>query len=55
MFFSSVNIIEKCPKNSDRWEKVPGVFTQPKGTVKDLETNKNINFVLKEEKYLRCW
>jgi hypothetical protein len=42
-------IIEKCPENSDRWEKVPGVFTQPKGTVKDLETNKKYKFRVKAE------
>ncbi len=42
-------IIEKCPENSDRWEKVSGVFTQPKGTVKDLETNKKYKFRVKAE------
>ncbi|CAF4536552.1 unnamed protein product [Rotaria sp. Silwood1] len=42
-------IIEKCPENSDKWEKVPGVFTQPKGTVKDLETNKKYKFRVKAE------
>lgn len=42
-------IIEKCPENSDRWEKVPGVFSQPKGTVKDLETNKKYKFRVKAE------
>ena len=42
-------IIEKCPENSDRWEKVPGVFIQPKGTVKDLETNKKYKFRVKAE------
>ncbi|CAF1068172.1 unnamed protein product, partial [Rotaria sordida] len=42
-------IIEKCPENSDRWEKVPGVFTQPKGTIKDLETNKKFKFRVKAE------
>lgn len=42
-------IIEKCPENSDRWEKVPGVFNQPKGTVKDLETNKKYKFRVKAE------
>ncbi len=41
--------IEKCPENSDRWEKVPGVFTQPKGTIKDLETNKKYKFRVKAE------
>ena len=42
-------IIEKCPENSDRWEKVPGIFNQPKGTVKDLETNKKYKFRVKAE------
>jgi hypothetical protein len=42
-------IIEKCPENSDRWEKVPGVFSQPKGTIKDLETNKKYKFRVKAE------
>ena len=42
-------IIEKCPENSDRWEKVPGVFTQSKGTLKDLETNKKYSFRVKAE------
>ena len=42
-------IIEKCPENSDRWEKVSGVFNQPKGTVKDLETNKKYKFRVKAE------
>ena len=47
--FSLGYIIEKCPENSDKWEKVPGVFTQPKGTVKDLETNKKYKFRVKAE------
>ncbi|CAF1142161.1 unnamed protein product [Rotaria sordida] len=42
-------IIEKCPENSDKWEKVPGIFTEPKGTVKDLETNKKYKFRVKAE------
>lgn len=42
-------ILEKCPENSDRWEKVPGSFTQPKGTVKDLEMNKKYKFRVKAE------
>ena len=42
-------VIEKCPEGSDRWEKVPGVFNQPKGTVKDLETNKKYKFRVKAE------
>ena len=42
-------IVEKCPENSDRWERVPGVFNQPKGTVKDLETNKKYKFRVKAE------
>jgi hypothetical protein len=42
-------IIEKCPENSDKWEKVPGIFTQPKGTIKDLETNKKYKFRVKAE------
>ncbi|CAF4189098.1 unnamed protein product [Rotaria sp. Silwood2] len=42
-------IIEKCPENSDKWEKVPGVFSQPKGTIKDLETNKKFKFRVKAE------
>ncbi|CAF1402962.1 unnamed protein product, partial [Adineta steineri] len=42
-------IIEKCPENSDRWEKVSGVFTKPQGTVKDLETNKKYKFRVKAE------
>jgi hypothetical protein len=50
LFFSCLGyIIEKCPENSDRWEKVPGVFNQPKGTVKDLETNKKYKFRVKAE------
>lgn len=48
-FFRLGYIIEKCPENSDRWEKVPGVFDQPKGTVKDLETNKKYKFRVKAE------
>ncbi|CAM4765861.1 unnamed protein product [Rotaria magnacalcarata] len=42
-------ILEKCPENSDKWEKVPGIFTQPKGTIKDLETNKKYKFRVKAE------
>jgi hypothetical protein len=42
-------IIEKCAENSDRWEKVPGIFTQPKGTIKNLETNKKFKFRVKAE------
>lgn len=41
--------IEKCAENSDRWEKVPGTFSQPKGTIKDLETNKKYKFRVKAE------
>lgn len=42
-------IIEKCAENSDRWEKVPGIFSQPKGTIKNLETNKKFKFRVKAE------
>jgi len=42
-------IIEKCLENTDRWEKVPGSFHQPKGTVKDLETNKKYKFRVRAE------
>jgi len=42
-------VIEKCPENSDRWEKVPGVFHQPKGTIKNLETNKKFKFRVRAE------
>lgn len=42
-------IVEKCPENSDLWERVPGIFNQPKGTVKDLETNKKYKFRVKAE------
>ena len=41
--------IEKCAENSDRWEKVPGTFSQPKATIKDLETNKKYKFRVKAE------
>jgi hypothetical protein len=47
--FYSGYIIEKCLENSDKWEKVPGIFTQPKGTIKDLETNKKYKFRVKAE------
>ncbi len=47
--FSAGYIIEKCAENSDKWEKVPGVFLQPKGTIKDLETNKKFKFRVKAE------
>ena len=49
MFITLGYIIEKCPENSDRWEKVPGIFTQPKGTIKNLETNKKYKFRVKAE------
>ena len=42
-------IIEKCAENSDKWEKVPGIFSQPKGTIKNLETNKKFKFRVKAE------
>jgi len=42
-------IIEKCPKNSNKWEKVSSVFTQPKETIKDLERNKIFKFRVKAE------
>ena len=47
--FSAGYVIEKCPENSDQWEKVPGIFAQPKGTIKDLETNKKYKFRVKAE------
>ena len=34
---------------SDKWERVPGIFTQSKGIVKDLETNKKYKFRVKAE------
>ena len=49
MNFSAGYIIEKCLENTDRWEKVPGSFSQPKGTVKDLETNKKYKFRVRAE------
>ena len=37
-------VIEKCPENSDQWEKVSTQYPQPKGTIKDLEMNKKYKF-----------
>ncbi|CAF0817484.1 unnamed protein product, partial [Didymodactylos carnosus] len=42
-------IIEKCLENSDNWEKVSGAFSQPKGTIKGLDTNKTYKFRVKAE------
>ena len=51
LLFSIGYIIEKCPENSDKWEKVPGVLIQPKGTVKDLEPHKKYKFRVKAENF----
>lgn len=42
-------IIEKCPEGSDKWEKCPGVFMQPKGVVKGLEEGKSYKFRVSPE------
>jgi hypothetical protein len=42
-------IIEKCAENSNKWEKVSSVFTQPKETIKDFERNKKFKFRVKAE------
>ena len=49
LFIDLGYIVEKCPEGTDRWEKVPGVFSQPKGTIKNLETNKKFKFRVRAE------
>ncbi len=42
-------IIEKCREGSDVWEKCPGIFIQPKATVKHLDEGKSYKFRVKAE------
>ncbi|CAF0846330.1 unnamed protein product [Brachionus calyciflorus] len=42
-------VIEKCPEGSDNWEKVPGIFIQPKATIKHLDEGKSFKFRVRAE------
>jgi hypothetical protein len=42
-------IIEKCLEGTDTWEKCPGIFIQPKATIKHLDEGKSYKFRVKAE------
>ena len=42
-------VIEKCREGSDVWDKCPGVFTQPKGVIKNLDEGKAYKFRVKAQ------
>ena len=44
-------VIEKCPEGSELWEKCPGIFIQPKATIKHLEEGKAYKFRVKAENF----
>ena len=42
-------IIEKCKEGTDAWEKCPGIFIQPKATIKHLEEGAKFKFRVRAE------
>jgi len=42
-------IIEKCKEGTDAWEKCPGIFIQPKATIKHLEEGAKLKFRVRAE------
>jgi hypothetical protein len=42
-------VIEKCLEGTDKWEKCPGIFIQPKATLKHLDEGKSFKFRVRAE------
>lgn len=42
-------VIEKCLEGTDNWEKCPGIFIQPKATIKHLDEGKSFKFRVRAE------
>lgn len=42
-------VIEKCAEGTDVWEKCPGIYIQPKATIKHLDEGKSFKFRVRAE------